>query len=67
MLIKAAAVIGICIAMCLMAINRPHQETAPPTPADLAASGKKFAALSDEFMKQSLAMSPTSASDAGSA
>jgi uncharacterized protein (DUF885 family) len=45
--------------------NSQQQQQRQPSGASRAAASQKFAALSDEFMKDSLALSPVSASAAG--
>jgi uncharacterized protein (DUF885 family) len=51
--------------MVMMAPSSRSQQTNQSTDASRGAAAQKFAALSDQFMKESLALSPSSASAAG--
>jgi uncharacterized protein (DUF885 family) len=53
--------------LCMLMTSQPtnSQQSGQPYDASHAAAAQKFAALSDQFMKDSLALSPSSASAAG--
>jgi uncharacterized protein (DUF885 family) len=51
--------------LTLMISQRSNSKQGQPSDADRTADAKKFAVLSDQFMKASLALSPVSASAAG--
>ena len=51
--------------LTLMISQRSNSKQGQPSDADRAADAKKFAVLSDQFMKDSLSWSPVSASAAG--
>ncbi|HKV05383.1 MAG TPA: DUF885 domain-containing protein [Candidatus Acidoferrales bacterium] len=55
-----------CAVLSLMVLLPSSSRPANPSArADVAAGSQKFAALSDQFMKESLVVSPTNASNAG--
>jgi len=63
---SVSAAVGFCAILSLMALLPPSLEPANPSArASAAADSSKFAALSDQFMKESLVLSPTNASAAG--
>ena len=59
--------LSLCFALWLLMFATPSnpQETNPATKPSGRSSAQKFAELSDQFMKDSLALSPSSASQAG--
>ena len=67
MSLRRSACAGVILWVLMMALPSKSQQSDPnPSPgASQTATAQKFAVLSDQFMKESLALSPTSASGAG--
>jgi uncharacterized protein (DUF885 family) len=65
MSLRSFACAGVILWVLMMSLPSKSQQTNQSLDSARAAAAQKFAALSDQFMKESLALSPTSASAAG--
>ncbi|MFZ0645829.1 MAG: DUF885 domain-containing protein [Candidatus Acidiferrales bacterium] len=65
MLLRWLACAGVILWVLTMTISSKSAQTNPSVATSPTAAAQKFAVLSDQFMKDSLALSPTSASEAG--
>ncbi|MFY9804658.1 MAG: DUF885 domain-containing protein [Candidatus Acidiferrales bacterium] len=65
MSLRWLACAGVILWVLMMSLPSKSEQPIQTADASRAAAAQKFAALSDQFMKESLALSPTSASAAG--
>jgi uncharacterized protein (DUF885 family) len=65
MSLRLVSCAGVILWVLMMALPSKSQQTNASPDAARAAAAQKFAALCDQFMKESLALSPSSASAAG--
>jgi uncharacterized protein (DUF885 family) len=65
MSLRLVSCAGVILWVLMMTLPSKSQQTNQSPDAARAAAAQKFAALSDQFMKESLALSPSSASAAG--